>query len=192
MAYLQPEEYATYCDMIPVTNSQVMIASAMIDAYVGTIGEESKFQKFSTTETVRLKRKGEIKLKNFPVLSIEKIVLIGRNCFASQSEYEMNVDEIQWDESGYIYFNIGYNRNIISHSWYLPMANTVRIEYTYGYEEVPKKVKLACAMLAMNISQVATFTSLDSMTTLDARFALANPSLFTDDIKALLDDYKWI
>ena len=42
MAYLQPEEYATYCDMIPVTDSQVMIASAMIDAYVGTIGEESR------------------------------------------------------------------------------------------------------------------------------------------------------
>ena len=68
MAYLQPEEYATYCDMIPVTDSQVMIASAMIDAYVGTIGEESKFQKFSTTETVRLKRKGEIKLKNFMMI----------------------------------------------------------------------------------------------------------------------------
>lgn len=188
--YLTEEEIEKYCDMMPVTESQVIFASGIIDAYVGTVNGKSKFSIFTSSEILQVRRKGALKLRNAPVISIEHVFLRGNNYFTTPSEYELTVDYLQWDSDGYIYMDINGNRSINTNYWYMPTAKEVRIEYTYGYSEVPERVKLACAMLAMNISQTASFTSLDSITTLDSRFALANPSLFTPDIKALLSEYR--
>lgn len=186
--YLSADEVETYCEQIPVTESQVAFASSLIDAFVGNHDGSSLFTKKEQTDVIKLNRKGIGRLKHKPVIEILKVSSVGQGMFGF-TEVELDINTIQFDEEGYIYTN-GFNNRITRNNLRPSPISQLKVQYTYGFEEIPEPVKRACAMLAMNISQTATFTNLQSMTTLDARFSLANPSLFTTDIKSLLTRYR--
>lgn len=79
--YLTDEEIPDYCDLLPVTKSQVVFASGIIDSFVGRVNGGSKFKAFTATETVRPNRRGVVKLTHTPVISVDKVALQVPNAF---------------------------------------------------------------------------------------------------------------
>lgn len=187
--YLTEEEYDIYCDQMPVTSSQVMYASALIDAYVGLNDGKSKFTETEQTEVIKLNRKGIGHLKVTPIINISKVCAVGGGYGYSGIRSELDLGAINYDTNGYIYvcMNPSY---VTRSSLFLNNITALEVTYTSGYKEIPEQVKRACGMVAMNISQTATFTDLQSMTTLDARFALNSSNILTSEIKTLLSRYR--
>lgn len=187
--YLDPSEIDQYNSIIPFDEAHVQFASTMIDAYIGTNDGKSKFTSNVTTELITPNRKGLLILKKDPVIEIQSIQgLSTRDIHEDGVEIEPYLYD--FDGSKYIYL-LNDSATMTYSRIFLRNAKYYKVTYKYGFDEIPEEVKTACAMLAMNISQVSTFTSLDSMTTLDARFSLADPSLFTNEIKSLLSRYRF-
>lgn len=186
--YLTEDEMIAYCESVPVTVSQVRFASSMIDAYIGLIDGKSKFEIHECTETIKFNRKGVSRVKRSPIIGITKAVVRGNGHFG-MTEFEIDSRLLSYDELGYVYAPSvsGCLSSIVS-GMTLPREITIR--YLYGYDEIPEPIKIACAMIAMNIAQSATFLNLDSMTTLDARFSLSDPSVITSEIRRLLSGYR--
>lgn len=188
--YLTDEEISEYCDLLPVTKSQVVFASGIIDSFVGRVNGGSKFKAFTATETVRPNRRGVIKLKHTPVISVDKVALQVPNAFRFTSDVEMPTDELYYDETGYLQFPDFNEMPVTPINLYGKAPVAFKITYSYGYAEVPEAVKMACAMIAMNISQQGGFANIESATNLDARYSLTDPSVFTDDIRRMLVSYR--
>ena len=188
--YLTDEEISEYCDLLPVTKSQVVFASGIIDSFVGRVNGDSKFKAFTATETVRPNRRGVIKLNHTPVISVDKVALQVPNAFRFTSDVEMPADELYYDESGYLQFPDFNEMPVTPINLYGKAPVAFKITYSYGYAEVPEAVKMACAMIAMNISQQGGFANIESATNLDARYSLTDPSVFTDDIRRMLVSYR--
>lgn len=186
--YLTENEMIAYCESVPVTVSQVRFASSMIDAYIGLVDGKSKFGVHVGTETVRFNRKGIGRIKRSPIIGITKAIVSGSGHFG-MTEFEIDSRLLSYDELGYVYApNVsGCFNSVISG---VTTPKEITIHYLYGYEEIPEPIKVACAMIAMNIAQSATFLNLDSMTTLDARFSLSDPSVITSEIRRLLSGYR--
>lgn len=189
--YLTDDEIPEYCDLLPVTHQQVIFASGIIDAFVGLRNGKSKFQLQEATEKhLRPNRRGVINLKYSPVVSIEEISLCIPNSFAYTATVPICPEDVQFDESGYIYLPMHHRLPVTSNNLYGRSPVGINISYLYGYEEIPQNVKLACAMIAMNISQQGGFANIQSATNLDARYSLTDPSVFTDDIRRMLVAYR--
>lgn len=188
--YLTDEEIPDYCDLLPVTKSQVVFASGIIDSFVGRVNGGSKFKAFTATETVRPNRRGVVKLKHTPVISVDKVALQVPNAFHFTSDVEVPADELYCDESGYIQVPDLHEMPVTPINLYGRAPVAFKITYSYGYAEIPEAVKLACAMIAMNISQQGGFANIESATNLDARYSLTDPSVFTDDIRRMLVSYR--
>nr|DAD61109.1 MAG TPA: hypothetical protein [Caudoviricetes sp.]DAE86415.1 MAG TPA: hypothetical protein [Caudoviricetes sp.] len=187
--YLEPFEMEEYGAIIPFDETHVKFASTMIDAYIGTNNGKSKFTSNTTTEVIKPTRKGLLILKNDPVIDIVSIQgVTTRDVHEDGVEIEPYLYD--FDGSKYVYLS-NNSANMTYSKIFLRNARYYKVTYKYGFDEIPEEVKTACAMLAMNISQVSTFTALDSMTTLDARFSLADPNLFTNEIKSLLSRYRF-
>lgn len=189
--YLTDDEIPEYCDLLPVTHQQVIFASGIIDAFVGLRNGKSKFQLQEATEKhLRPNRRGVINLKYSPVVSIEEISLCIPNSFAYTTTVPICPEDVQFDESGYIYLPTHHRLPVTPNNLYGRSPVGINISYLYGYEEIPQNVKLACAMIAMNISQQGGFANIQSATNLDARYSLTDPSVFTDDIRRMLVAYR--
>lgn len=188
--YLTDEEIPDYCDLLPVTKSQVVFASGIIDSFVGRVNGGSKFKAFIATETVRPNRRGVAKLAHTPVISVNKVALQVPNAFRFTSDVEVPADELYCDESGYIQIPDLNEMPVTPVNLYGRAPVALKITYSYGYAEIPEAVKLACAMIAMNISQQGGFANIESATNLDARYSLTDPSVFTDDIRRMLVSYR--
>lgn len=189
--YLTDDEIVSYCSMLPVTSEQVMFASSMIDAYIGTYKGSTKFAKYSFTEKgLRPNRKGIVKLSYNPIISIDSLQLCIPNGIGFTVLQDIPVDYINWSDSGYIYMDYSAEQPITPSNLFGNNPVAFNITYNWGYEEIPNKVKVACAMIAMNISQQGGFNSIQSVTTLDTRYALADPSVFTKDVRNMLAEYR--
>lgn len=189
--YLTDDEITTYCDLLPVTQSQVIFASAIVDSFVGLDGGESKFKAHEATEKgLRPNRKGLIKLKHSPVLSLTKVALRVPNALSFTSVVEYPVEDFYCDEDGYIELPTISHLPITPNNLYGKPPVAMDISYTYGYKEIPEQVKLATAMIAMNISQQGGFANINSATNLDVRYSLTDPSVFTEDIRRMLVAYR--
>ena len=189
--YIPDEEINLYCDMLPVTPTQIMFASGIIDAFVGMRKGKSKFQSEQVTEKgLRPNRKGVVKRKYAPVISLDDISLCVPNAFKFTSAVKINPSEVYVEPEGYVYLPLYDELPVTPNNLYGRPPVGMDITYTYGYETVPEKVKLACAMIAMNISQQGGFANIESATNLDARYALTDPSVFTEDIRRMLVEYR--
>lgn len=189
--YLTDDEISEYCDMLPVTKQQVIFASGIIDSFVGKLKGKSKFQLQTATEkNVKPNRKGLIKLKNTPIVAITSMVMNTPNAFAFSSAVSIDVSAIAFEESGYVYLPVFGHMPVTPNNLYGRPPIGFNIEYQFGYGEVPENVKLACAMIAMNISQQGGFANIESATNLDVRYSLTDPSVFTEDIRRLLVEYR--
>lgn len=185
--YLTTDEINEYCGTIPVIESQVLFASAIIDAY---IGGNNFTQKQVTEKNLKSNKKGIIKLKYSPIISIGKVELCVPNGFAYTATVSVPIDYINFDESGYVFMPMNGDMAVTAYNLYGVSPRSCNITYTYGYQDVPDQVKLACAMISMNIAQQGGFANIQSVTTLDARYALTDPSVFTNDIRAILAEFR--
>lgn len=189
--YLTADEIVTYCDMLPVTTAQVIFASVIIDAFVGKVNGMSKFASAQYTEkSVPIGRKGMVKVKHSPIISIDSVSLCVPNSFSYTSAVTIDSNDISFDPDGYIYFPPCPALPITPNNLYGCAPIGINVMYTAGYTEVPSGVKLACAMIAMNIAQQGGFANIQSATNLDARYSLTDPSVFTDDIRRILSEYR--
>lgn len=189
--YLTDNEIPEYCDLLPITHQQVIFASGIIDAFVGLRNGESKFQaSIATEKRLRPNRRGTVKLKYSPVISIEDISLCIPNSFSYTANVPICPEDVQYDEDGYIYLPTPHRLPVTPNNLYGRSPVGINVTYQYGYKTIPQNVKLACAMIAMNISQQGGFANIQSATNLDARYSLTDPSVFTDDIRRMLVAYR--
>jgi hypothetical protein len=63
----------------------------------------------------------------------------------------------------------------------------MRIDYKHGYLTAPSNLKRAVAMIAQNMSEKKTFGNIKSYSNLEGQMALFDESVFTKDIRMLLD-----
>lgn len=191
VGYLTEEEIVLYCDMLPVTNMQVLFASGIIDAFVGKVNGGSKFISNQATEkNLKPQRRGMVKVKYSPIISIDDISLCVPNSFAYTATVPIDTNEVSFDPDGYIYMPSCQGLPVTPNNLLGLSPIGINITYTYGYSEIPSAIKLACAMISMNIAQQGGFANIESATNLDVRYSLTDPSVFTDDVRRLLAEYR--
>lgn len=183
-AYLTEEEILMYCTRIDsVTMEDVVIASSLIDSYCGS------FEVRPRSEMVRLKEKRTPygtrlfgRLKHTPVANITSVKSIIQNVFG-RSEEDVSVSSVYMEDYGYFtYIDKGFNARLFGRK---PME--LYVEYESGYREYPEQLKVACAILAQNIVQYGGFLSWQSKKDIDYSITLADPNVFTKEIKLMLD-----
>ena len=191
--YLTDEEIPDYCDLLPVTKSQVIFASGIIDSFVGRVNGGSKFQAFTATETVRPNRRGVVKLTHTPVISVDKVALQVPNAFRFTSDVEVPADELYYDESGCIQIPDLYEMPVTPVNLYGRAPVAFKITYSYGYAEIPEAVKLASVLIfecnngnmnGIKISQVTKTAPLITLTNSNG-WTLDNMLLQSTDVEAL-------
>lgn len=183
-AYLTEEEIVRYCTRIPdVTMDDVMVASSMIDSYCGS------FEVLPRTETIRLKRKRAShgtrligRFKHTPVSEIISVKTVIQNVFG-RSEEDVPVTSIYLEDYGYFnYIGDSPNSRLFG-----CLPSELVVTYKSGYAEYPDKLKVACAILAQNIVQYGGFLSWQTKKDIDYSITLADPNVFTKEIKLILD-----
>lgn len=189
--YLTEEEISVYCtNQAGVQVSDVIIASTLIDGFVGysfTVNEK--------TEDIIVKTNHRGKLHYNPVIEVIKATEIVDTPI-SYTKQDIDIEDIDLDADMDGYFTLMTrpspfaNRCILG--GYHLRPRKLRIQYSYGYSEVPEDVKQVCAMLAQNIRQLSTFAGFKSLKTLDYTIEMGNPSFFTEDMRIILLKYKRI
>lgn len=182
--YLLPEEIPKYCGIIEgVIPADVRTASTLIDGYLG-----HSFEPKSFTERVNLFRHQRGRLDHHPVISIDKVVLLGECVFGRLKE-EVGRDAIELDPENDGYFTF-VGRGGFSSLIYRLSARILEISYTSGYDVYPEKLKTACAMLACNVRQTMSYNGAKQLSSLDFQVLMTDDSFFTSDIKRLLQEFK--
>lgn len=192
MQYLTEEEIPIFCTLqAGVEVSDVIIASSLIDGYVGY-----SFEPKECKETVKINHKHRGKLNNIPVIDITKVDEIYRSPIG-KSIRQVNIENIDLDieNNGYFtyYSQVNPFAMIISDNCNIPLEHRqhiLEITYQYGYEEIPDDIKIVCAMLAQNIRGLNSFAGIKKLNTLDYTVEMANPSFFTQDMRLILDKYR--
>lgn len=187
--YLTEEEIPKYCSTVPnVTINDVIIASNLIDGYLGY-----SFSKSTTSETVTVNNRFRGKLKNKPILSIDKVYQLVRTAI-SISRNEVKTENVYVDVENDGYFSYVATSFPFAMNTFCGNRQPIKLEvtYSYGYDEIPEDIKVVTGMLAQNISQIASFAGYKKLTTLDYTIEMGNPSFFTADMRQILTKYKGI
>ena len=187
--YLTEDEILVYCQLqAGVTQEDVIIASELIDSYVG-----KSFSVKEISESIKVNDKRRGKLNYFPVVKISKVEesVVTAIGITTQS---VSPDKIVLDieQDGYFTY-IAPTSPFACPSMFGCQANTnkrLNVTYQYGYSAIPQDIKIVCAMLAQNIRQLQTFAGIAKLTTLDYTVQMANPSFFTDDMRIILAKYR--
>lgn len=175
--YLKQEEFPKYC-IVEVTETDVLIASNLIDSYLGRSFAPKKF-----TDRVKLhKMRG--KLQHAPVIVIEKVVITTPIMFGNSTQ-EGKVEDILLDPENDGYFTYvggnGFNQVVFGRN-----PDWMSITYLSGYMEYPELLKVACGMLACNVHQAQSFQGAKELTSMDFSVKMSDDSFFTSDIRRLL------
>lgn len=188
--YLTEEEILDYCQLqAGVTTSDVIIASELINGYIG-----KSFDVKEVFETVKVNAKRRGKLNYFPVievLEVKELVITPLGI----SKQEVNTDKLYLDAESDGYFtyfgqNSPFTCPTLCSDYITSKDKKLEVKYKYGYESIPEEIKTVCAMLAQNIRQLETFAGITKLTTLDYTVQMGNPSFFTDDMRLILNKYK--
>ena len=131
-----------------------------------------------------------VRLKYSPVLAVSKVQFIIPNSIGFNSVQDVDDTCYTFDEDGYLFLPMYAPMRITPANLYGMRPVSVNVDYSWGYSEIPETVKLACAMISMNISQLGGFAAMQSVSNLDTRYALADPSVFTSDIRNMLAEYR--
>ncbi len=194
MAYLTQEEIPVYCPLIKETTmAHVESASFLIDAYKGT-----SFKAQNYTELVSFLRSSRRKapfepyrgkLRHLPRIEVTDIKTTVRSVFNPREEVSFDSDCIDFDGEDSLYFSFyPPQNNIIMFRQYNNLKQ-IRVSYRAGYEEgeYPENLKQAVGMLAQNLAQVGGTLQWKSREDYDTKITLANNSVFTDEIKNLIE-----
>jgi hypothetical protein len=182
--YLQLAEVPSYCEYFTdITEVTIDFAESLIDSYLG----ESLMETTDTWEG-KLSRKNTGKLEYSNVTQLMNASAVYKTPTGFQ-ESPVDINSIRYDKNGY--FEYVPFMSALSINTYLgyPMYS-IKIEYKHGYSTVPSNLKRAVAMVCQNMSEKKTFGNLKSYTTIDVQMALFDDSVFTKDIRMLLDCLK--
>lgn len=190
MQYLTEDEILDYCQLqAGVTKADVIIASELIDSFVG-----KSFEIKEVSESVKVNAKRRGKLNYAPVVEVMEVneVVITPIGLTRQ---KMTVSDIYLDIEGDGYFtylakNSPFGCSPLCLDWNTSKDKKIEVKYKYGYQEVPEDIKSVCAMLAQNIRQLQSFAGISKLSTLDYTVQMANPSFFTDDMRLILNKYR--
>lgn len=193
MAYLTEGEIVTYCTVVPgITPDEVNIASGLIDSYTGIPFTEETYE-----EVTRLNKKrtpyGYVykgKLSKYPVTSITSVKAYLPSGFGGEQEQNYEVNSIRLDPSKNGYFQFLLPSNTFAPTVLNLVPYELYIEFKAGYTIYPENLKIACGLLAQNIKQSGGFLAWKDKSDLDYKVSLADSSLFTDDIKRLIDSVR--
>jgi hypothetical protein len=183
MPYLQPSEYSTYCTEFTVDDFHVLMASNLIDSFIGkTIGSTS------FTEIVKLSKKFIGKLNHLPIVSVSEVKLVQVSPFGL-TENDGNTESIYFTDT-YGRFQYISGNSLGVQLWGNP--NTLKITYNAGFSIIPEDIKIACGAIAQNISQAKNFSGVKEMSDLDLRVSMFDDSFLPSDIRMILSKYKQV
>lgn len=188
--YLSEAEISRYCTaQLGVTVNDVIIASELIDGYL-----KKSITKNEAVETVKVNKKSRGRLRNYPVIDILEVSEAVRTPLGiSRTDIEVSEIDLDLENDGYFTYCAPYSPFDTSIGYVFGCGRqnrVIEVRYSYGYEDIPQDVKVACAMLAQNIKQFSSFAGIKKLTTLDYSVEMGNPSFFTMDIRNILDKYK--
>lgn len=182
MIYLKEEEIPIYCGLVNgITMAHVEAASILIDAYKGYTLDPT--QHVERVDLVSKRSTNELrgKLKHFPRIKVEKVTTKLSSPFGSDT-VELNVDCLDFDDSGSLYFSFIMPRELM----FRRTPTFVNVTYTSGYEEPPEAIKRACGILAGNIKQMGGVMRWKQRDDYDIKVTLADEGVFTEEVKAIL------
>jgi hypothetical protein len=115
-------------------------------------------------------------LSNKPVIAVSKL--------------EFEKDDATWDERPSSYYRVHGDR--VVYRTLLPEGfQNIRVTYSWGFAEVPADVSYVAAEMAARFVQKRVVYKMGPLVRVeDFRVELANPDVFTDDLKATLDHYR--
>jgi hypothetical protein len=179
--YLTMAEVPLYCEFFTnITETTIEFAEQMVDMYL----DEELLEQTSIAE-IKLTRKNTGKLPNRLVNSIVTVTGIYMTS-SGFVESTLDVANVKFQKNGYFeYLNFVTPLSINQYLNY-PLYS-LKIQYTHGYATVPKNLKRAVAMICQGLAEKRTFSSLKAWTTLDTQITLFDDSIFTKDIKMILD-----
>ena len=178
--YLTEEEIPVYCSTIDgVTSSDVAMATDLINSFLGR-----SFVPKEYVDRVKLSKTNRGKLSHSPIIEIESVTCISDTLFGrSTNALDVNDIELDTENDGYFTYIGSFDINMmLFHS----RPSKLEIKYKSGFNEYPKRLKTATAMLACNIRQAQSFAGAKQLTSLDFNIMMTDDSFFTSDIKMLL------
>jgi len=106
------------------------------------------------------------------------------------SKLEFKKDDATWDEKSSSYYRLHGDR--VVYKTVLPAGfQNIRVTYSWGFAEIPLDVSYVAAEMAARFVQKRVVYKMGPLVRVeDYRVELANPDIFTDDLKATLDHYR--
>jgi|WetSurMetagenome_2_1015567.scaffolds.fasta_scaffold269915_2 hypothetical protein len=186
MAYLTESEITSYTTLPSVTMTNVESASLLIDAYMG-----STFASKEYTEVSRLSKKrtpyGDVfkgKLKHLPRINVVSVTAYVPSPFGDEALVTYDPVQLRFDEDVLQYYTFIPQRTVFFPS---PPPYQLIIKYNAGYTTYPEELKRATGMIADSLKKFGGTMNWKSRDDFDCKITLANDSIFTPEIKALID-----
>ena len=119
-----------------------------------------------------------------------KFVVLSNRPVITVSKLEFQKDEGTWEQKSSSYYRVHGDR--VVYKTVLPKGfQNIRVTYEWGFAEVPADVSYAAAEMAARFVQKRAVYKMGPLVRVeDFRVELANPDVFTDDLKATLDQYR--
>lgn len=184
MALITLSEFHTYDDAPSPTENDdqitaiIDLASDRIEKYVGRPFSVADPSPIEVVETLNGRLCPRIYTKYLPILSVDKLEYFDGFTW---TEYDIvNTPYTFKEESNIAYFTQGHV--------FIPGYRNIRVTYTYGYDEVPDQVKLACFLLTKWYLHEAERTGINSQQDGEQSFSYSHT--IPSDVMAILAQYK--
>ena len=119
-----------------------------------------------------------------------KFLVLSKKPVISVSKLEFKKDDGTWDEKSSSYYRVQGDR--VVYRTVLPSGfQNIRVTYSWGFAAVPADVSYAAAEMTARFIQKRVVNKMGPLVRVeDFRVELANPDVFTDDLKSTLDHYR--
>jgi len=119
-----------------------------------------------------------------------KFVIVSKKPIIAVSKLEFEINEDTWNERPASYYKIQGDR--VVYRTVLPKGfQNIRVTYSWGFPEVPLDVSYAAAEIVARFVQKRVVYKMGPLVRVeDFRVELANPDVFTDDLRSTLDHYR--
>ena len=119
-----------------------------------------------------------------------KFVILSNKPVIAVSKLEFKKDDGTWQEKSTSYYRLQGDR--VVYRTVLPNGfQNIRVTYEWGFAEVPADVSYVAAEMAARFLQKRVVYKMGPLVRVgDFRVELANPDVFTDDLKATLEHYR--
>ena len=134
--------------------------------------------------------KHENEVEYFDGDGFRKFVVLSKKPVMAVSKLEFKKDDGTWDQKSSSYYKVQGDR--IVYRTVLPEGfQNIRVTYSWGFTEIPADVTYTAVEMAARFVQKRVVYKMGPLVRVeDFRVELANPDVFTDDLKATLDHYR--